>query len=150
MVTQTIKNLPAMQETGIWSLSQKDPLKQGMATHSSILARRMPWTERNLAGYSPWGHKESATTEWLTLLLLLLLSIYLSFNYSINIKTVNETWLLKLVTYLKKGLRMKVFCNITLEMFKEPETSPSHWGLGPLSPHLWSFYKLEILYLMET
>ena len=37
-----------------------------MAAHSSVLAWRIPWTE-DLAGYSPWGHKESDTTEQLTL-----------------------------------------------------------------------------------
>ena len=40
---QMVKNLPAMQETWIQSLSQKDPLEKGMATHSSILAWKMPW-----------------------------------------------------------------------------------------------------------
>ena len=40
-----VKNLPAMQETGIQSLGQKDPLEKEMATHSSILAWRIPWTE---------------------------------------------------------------------------------------------------------
>ena len=40
-----IKNLPAMQETQVQSLGQKDPLEKGMATHSSILAWRIPWTE---------------------------------------------------------------------------------------------------------
>ena len=39
---QMVKNLPAMQETGIQSLGQKDPLKKGMATHSSMLAWRIP------------------------------------------------------------------------------------------------------------
>ena len=42
---QTIKNLPAMQETQLLSLGKEDPLEKGMATHSSILARRIPWTE---------------------------------------------------------------------------------------------------------
>ena len=46
-----VKNLPAMQETYIRSLGQEDPLEEGMATHSSILAWRIPWIE-NLAGYS--------------------------------------------------------------------------------------------------
>ena len=41
----TIKNLPAMQETGTQSLGQEDPLEKEMATHSSVLARRIPWTE---------------------------------------------------------------------------------------------------------
>ena len=39
-----VKNLPAMQETGIQSLGQEDPLEKGMATHSSILAWKIPWT----------------------------------------------------------------------------------------------------------
>ena len=40
-----IKNLPAMWEIQVQSLSQEDPLEKGMATHSSILAWRIPWTE---------------------------------------------------------------------------------------------------------
>ena len=40
-----VKNLPAMQETWVQSLGQENPLEKGMATHSSILAWRMPWTE---------------------------------------------------------------------------------------------------------
>ena len=42
---QTVKNLPAMQETQVQSLDQKDLLEKGMAIHSSILAWRIPWTE---------------------------------------------------------------------------------------------------------
>ena len=45
LVAQTVKNLPAMQETGVRSLGQEDPLEKGMATHFSILAWRIPWTE---------------------------------------------------------------------------------------------------------
>ena len=44
-VTQMIRNLPAMQETRVQSLGREDPLEKGMATHSSILAWRIPWTE---------------------------------------------------------------------------------------------------------
>ena len=44
-VAQMVKNLPAIQETWVQSLDQKDPLEKGMATHSSILAWRSPWTE---------------------------------------------------------------------------------------------------------
>ena len=57
-----VKNLPAVQETPVQFLGQEDPLEEEMATHSSILAWRIPWTEE-LAGYSPWGHKESDRTE---------------------------------------------------------------------------------------
>ena len=45
MVAQMVKNLLAMQETWVQSLGQKDPLEKEMATHSSILAWRIPWTE---------------------------------------------------------------------------------------------------------
>ena len=51
-------------------LGQEDPLEKGIATHSSILAWRIPWTKEP-GGYSPWGHKESDTTELITLLPLL-------------------------------------------------------------------------------
>ena len=44
LVAQLVKNLPGMQETWIRSLSCKDPLEKGKATHSSILAWRIPWT----------------------------------------------------------------------------------------------------------
>ena len=46
-----------MQETQLWSLGREDPQEKEMATHSSIFA----W--RSLVGYSPWGRKESDTTE---------------------------------------------------------------------------------------
>ena len=45
LVAQMAKNLLAMQETWVQSLSWEDPLEEGMATHSSILAWRIPWTE---------------------------------------------------------------------------------------------------------
>ena len=45
LVAQMVKNLPAMQETWVQSLGWEDLLKEGMATHSSILAWRIPWTE---------------------------------------------------------------------------------------------------------
>ena len=57
-----IKNPPAMQEKQVQSLGQEDPLKKEMATHSSVLAWRIPWTA-SLAGYSPQGHKEQDMTE---------------------------------------------------------------------------------------
>ena len=42
-----VKNLPARQEARIQSLGQEDPLEEGVATHSSLLARRIPWTEKS-------------------------------------------------------------------------------------------------------
>ena len=60
---QMVKNLPVLQETQVQSLGQKDPLEKAMATHSSILPWRIPRTDRRLADYSPWDHKESNTTD---------------------------------------------------------------------------------------
>ena len=55
-----VKNLPAMQETQVGSLSWEDPLEKGMATHSSILAWRIPWTEElgglQFMGFQKVGH----------------------------------------------------------------------------------------------
>ena len=61
-MAQTIKSMPVMQETQLQSLDQEDPLEKGMATHSSILAGRIPWTEEPV-GYRPWGRKEMNMTE---------------------------------------------------------------------------------------
>ena len=46
LVAQMLKNLPAMQETQVRSLGWDDPLEKGMATYSSILSWRIPWTEK--------------------------------------------------------------------------------------------------------
>ena len=68
LVAQLVKNPAAMWETWVRSLSWESfpldpfPLEKGKATHSSILAWKIPWTV-----YSPWGRKESDTTEQLSL-----------------------------------------------------------------------------------
>ena len=54
LVAQLIKNLPAMQGTRVWSLDCEDPLEEDIATHSSILAWRIPWTEKP-SGLHPIG-----------------------------------------------------------------------------------------------
>ena len=56
LVAQLVKNPPAIRETWVQSLGWEDPLEKGAATHSSILAWRIPW-----------GHRELGTTEWLSL-----------------------------------------------------------------------------------
>ena len=53
----------AMQDTRVQSLGGEDPLEEGMATHFSILAWRIPWTEEPGRLYSPWGRKELDMTE---------------------------------------------------------------------------------------
>ena len=58
-VAQTIKNLPAMQETWVQSLRQEDPLEKGMAIHSSILVWRILWTEEPGGLHTVHGVTES-------------------------------------------------------------------------------------------
>ena len=69
LMAQMVKILPAMPETWVLSPGRKDPLEQGLATHSIILAWRIPRTEESVP-YSPWGHKELDTTEPLTISLM--------------------------------------------------------------------------------
>ena len=62
LVAQAVKNLLTMQGTWVRSVGGEDPLEKGMATHSSILAWRTPWTEES-DRHSTWGYKQSDTTE---------------------------------------------------------------------------------------
>ena len=61
-----VKNPPAsagdVRDVGLIPGSGRS-LEEGMATHSSVLAWRIPWTEEPVMGYSPWGHKELGMTE---------------------------------------------------------------------------------------
>ena len=61
-MAEMVKDLPAMQEMQVRSLGREDPLEKRMATHSSILAWRIPQTEES-GGQQSMGHKESDTTE---------------------------------------------------------------------------------------
>ena len=66
LVAQMVKNLPAMQETWVQSLSQEDPLEKGMATYPSILVWKIPWTEEPGGPQSMGRRRESDMTEQLT------------------------------------------------------------------------------------
>ena len=60
LVAQMVKSLPAMRETWVQSLGQKDPLEKGIATHFSILAWKIPWTEEP-GGLLSTGSQKSQT-----------------------------------------------------------------------------------------
>ena len=62
LVAQTVKNLPARQETQVPSLGREDPLEKEMATHFRILAWEIPWTGKP-GGLQSMDHKESDITE---------------------------------------------------------------------------------------
>ena len=72
LVAQIVKNLPAVQETWVWSLGWEDPLEKGMAAHSSILAWRISWTEEPGGLHSMASQRVRHNSEPLTLSLSLL------------------------------------------------------------------------------
>ena len=74
-----VKNLPAMEETQVQSLSQEDLLEKGMAIHSSILAWRIPWTEE--PGRLRRDHKEYSTWDIFIQNSLFIIHLKLKFNY---------------------------------------------------------------------
>ena len=78
-VAQLVKNLPATWETWVRSLGWEDALEKGKATHSSILAWRIPWT---VGLCSPWGCTESDTTERLSLSLFSISTLPIVFVFS--------------------------------------------------------------------
>ena len=61
-MAQIVKNLPAMWETRVWSMDREDPLKKEMATHSSVPAWRIPWTEEP-GGLQPMG-SQRVRQDW--------------------------------------------------------------------------------------
>ena len=73
MVAQMVKNLPAKQETQVWSLDQEDPLEKVMVTHSSILIWRIPWTEEpgelQSMDLQRVGHNWETNTNLLTMVI---------------------------------------------------------------------------------
>ena len=85
----TVKNPPEMQETQVWSLGCEDPLEREVATHCSILAWEIPWTERSLAGYSSWGHRELdriwqlKQQQWLVMLIILPCAYLLLYSHRV-------------------------------------------------------------------
>ena len=94
------------QETWVWSLGQEDPLEKEVATCSSILASKTPWTEEPCKLYSLLSHKESGMTEWLSIhththtltniIIIIIISAqhkYFIFPSSFNfINFVNSNW----------------------------------------------------------
>ena len=99
---QMVKNLPAMWETWVWSLCQENPLEEGMATHSSILAWRIPWTEEpgglQFIGSQRVGHDWSDLAHTHALLLIVLwCKLHLSVNRTVFLAPKLVSALLKVI-----------------------------------------------------
>ena len=114
LLSQMVRNPPAVLETQVWSLDQEDPLEKGMATCSSILSWRIPWTE-DFSGCSPWGCTESNTAERLTLSLPFLSS---HFPLFILWQEFFKTALLKWINKIKQ-----LYWGITCILYNSPIVS---------------------------
>ena len=75
LVVQLVKNLPTMRETWVWSLGWEDPVKKGKATHSSILAWRIPWTKSPSKG----SQRETRQSD---------------FHFQVYVKLINTNYIL--------------------------------------------------------
>ena len=78
--------------TWVQFLGQEDPLEKGMATHSGILAWRIPWTEEPIGLLSPWVHKKLNRTKQLTIFLFTIILLFLKVCVSslYNVKQLKE------------------------------------------------------------
>ena len=140
-----VKNLPAMQETQVRSLGQKDPLEE-MAALSGILAWRNPWTEEAGEGYSPLSSKGSNTTEhiWYRSHKP---HAYLEFYWGLEIRVVHDYMISKTIQlYMTKPTANIILNGEKLKAF--PLKSGTRQGC-PLSPPLFNIV-LEVLATVLT
>ena len=104
-VAQTVKNLPAIWETWVQYLGREDPLEKGMATHSSILAWRIPWTEKP-GLLQPMG-SQRVGHDWMTNTYLL------TYDYTVQVR--NRFKGLDLIDRVPEEVWTEV-CNIVQEV----------------------------------
>ena len=108
LVAQIVKTLPEMQEIQVWSLGQEDPLEKGMRTHSSILAWRIPRTEKpgglQSVGSQRVGH------DWETKHSTVLLAVQFLKNMPVQLH-MHTCWRMK-DTFLKRALLWIEFCSL--------------------------------------
>ena len=110
-IAQTVNCLSTTWETWVRSLGWEDPLKKEMATHSSTLAFKIPWTEELGAGYCPCGRKESGTTERLHFHLFVKQTGE-KFKNFVNNKTIS-------LTYLSMWHRTYIYVFLERQMLSE-------------------------------
>ena len=130
MRAQMVKNLPAMQETRVWSLGQEDPLGKEMATHPIFLPGEFH-EQRSLVGHSLWGHKELDTTEWLNWLNwdgCLDLSKLFLWEVKSDLLTLNVSWSLLQKNFLANVVHPVTQSCLTLR-------NPLDWSLPDSSVH---------------
>ena len=86
------------QETWVQSLDREDPLEKGTGTCSSILACKIPWSERSLVGYSSWGPKNSDMTEHAHIYIYMYILIHNFIRYTRKMKLAENTAFMQVST----------------------------------------------------
>ena len=124
LVAQIVKNLPAMQETQVWSLGQEDPLEKGIATHSSILAWRIPGTEEpgGLRAGHDWAsntHTHTHTQRQAGVQVFIIIQFFQFFKKFAIKKKPLQWWETELFSFFQKASSKIVF------VFKYKYCSPS-------------------------
>ena len=133
LVAQPVKNLPAMQETWVWSLVQKDALEKGMVTRSSILTQRIPWTEQpdglQSLGSQRVGHDSVTNTHthmWTTWSQLLLLKNEFTdqgMETKRNNKPSSPSWVIHQQVLTKSGGQRTTKLSQETRVLQEPRLS---------------------------
>ena len=128
LVAQMVKNLPAKQETWVWSLSQEDPLEKGMAIHCSILAWRIPWIEEPGGLQSMGSHRVGH--GWMT-------NTYQRYRFPLGQGWANSS--IKRQGFLKPSLAFehpsRLTCIISMGFGRRQDNVMQTWG--PCSLHFW-------------
>ena len=146
LMAQTVKNLPAKQKTWVRSLSRENPLEKGMATHSSILVWRIPWTEET-CGLGFRG-LQRVRHNWATNTLHTFISLYTTV-LSLFLFLFPKFILSPIVENVKKAHHIKEERSITYNLSIELNLLSYH-QLGFVLLLLWLFSVLTILIKWEA
>ena len=123
LVAQMVKNLPAMQETQVWSLSWEDPLEKGMAISTPVFLPREFHRQRSLEGYSPWAHKESDMTElslffqklkMLSTAFYIISTTFITHSHPDTLVQQESGRVFQSADFFKMSLCKSAFCKVTL------------------------------------
>ena len=133
LMTQRVKHLPAMQETWVWSLGWEDSLEKGKATHSSILAWRIPWTEEPgglwSMGSQRVGHDWATNTH--TTYQVLPTTLFCETDKKQSNKPIYHTIAINIrkVTWVDGGNRICLTTRRS-KMLRKNYLSPGNWGVN--------------------
>ena len=135
-VAQTVKCLSTMRESQVWSLGWEEPLRKGIATHSSILARRAPWTEE------PGGPQSTGSQSQARLSDLTLITLFLVFTVMLWVRDNHHYYFISGENHGPGGLSIRLVIPGLWEHKTRRSESSQIWLQG----HIWSVTSAASLY----